>query len=380
VAPAAAFLPAPAGGTPTAAGKSLTAATSSVKLAYGNPYDVAVSNDGKYVFATTTTSLSVLTMGSGQQATAQYHYEVASSGEIAQGLALTADGNYAAVAVGNQVNIQSATQAEQDASSANAANLIIPKAAPVTDASEVTFSQDGQFAFVTMRYSSNIAVFNMQKALTTGQNQPGVFIGTISVGTTPTGMAVSPDGQFLYVASATGNSTAAAGAGEGVISVLSIQALEQNPSSALVSQAAAGCSPTGVVASPDGSMVWVTARGSDDLLGFSASKLRADPKHALTAVVPVGQTPTGVITADGGAKILVADTNLNGQPGSDNIAVIDTAAAIARKPALIGYIPTGRSPDHFALSSSGQYLYVADSGAPLIEVVDISGLPSQPGQ
>jgi len=378
--PAAAFLPAPACGTPTAAGKTLTAPTTTLKLDYGNPYDIAVSNDGKYVFATTTTSLSVLTMSPSQSISAQYHYIVASSGEIAQGLALTSDGSYAAVAVGNQINVQSATQAEQDANSANAATLVVPRVAPVTDATEVAFSQDGQFAFVTMRNSDKLAVFNMEKALTTGENQAGVFIGTISLGVNPTGMAVSPDGQWLYVVSAESGAATSTGPNEGLISVLSIQKLETSPSSALVSQATAGCSPSGVVASTDGSMVWVTARGSDDLLGFSAGKLRTDPKHSLTAVVPVGQTPTGVIMADGGTKILVADTNLNSQPGSDNIAVIDAAAATARKPALIGYIPSGPSPDHFVLSTNGQHLYVADSGAAQVQIMNISALPSLSGQ
>jgi DNA-binding beta-propeller fold protein YncE len=376
----AAFLPAPACGTPTAAGKTLTAPTTTLKLSNGNPYDVAVSTNGNYVFATTTASLNVLTMNSNQTISAQYHYVVASSGEIAQGLALTSDGSYAAVAVGNQINVQSAAQAEQDANSANAATLVVPSVAPVTDATEVAFSQDGQFAFVTMRNSNKLAVFNMQKALTTGQNQPGVFVGTISLDINPTGMAVSPDGQWLYVVSAESSNTSSTGPNEGLISVLSIQKLETNPSSALVSQATAGCSPSGVIASTDGSTVWVTARGSDDLLGFSADKLRTDPKHSLTAQVPVGQTPTGVIMADGGTKILVADTNLNGQPGSDNIAVIDAAAAIARKPALIGYIPSGRSPDHFVLSSTGQYLYVADSGAPQVQIMNIGALPSVPGK
>jgi serine/threonine protein kinase/DNA-binding beta-propeller fold protein YncE len=380
VAPAAAFLPAPACGTPTAAGKTLTAPTTTLNLNYGNPYDVAVSNDGKYVFATTATSLSVLTMNPNQTISAQYHYVVASSGEIAQGLALTSDGSYAAVAVGNQINIQSTAQAEQDANSANAAGLVIPDVSPVTDATEVVFSQDGQFAFVSMRNSNEVAVFNMQKALTTGQNQPGVFVGTIWLGINPTGMAVSPDGQWLYVVSAESTNTTSTGANEGHISVLSIQKLETKPDSALVSQATAGCSPTGVVASTDGSMVWVTARGSDELLGFSADKLRTDPKHSLTAEVPVGQTPTGVMMADGGKKILVADADLNGQPGADNIAVIDAAAATARKPALIGYIPSGRSPDHFVLSSSGQYLYVADSAASQVQIMNISALPSRPGQ
>ena len=374
-APPVAFLRAPGCNTTAAAGKTLTATTSTVKLRYGNPYGVAVSRDGKYVFATNPATLSVLIMEPNQAAATQYHYYVASSGETAEGLALTSDGKYAAVAVGNQVNIQGAAAAEQSASTANYANLIVPGVRPVTDASEVALSPDDRFAFVTLRNSSKLAVFNMQEALTRGQTRPGVFVGTITLGIQPTGMAVSPDGQWLYVVSAAKSPTTAFGPSEGLVSVLSTQKLETNPGSALVGQAMAGCAPAGVVASPDGKMVWVTAQASNDLLGFSAAKLRTDPGHALMAQVQVGQTPTGVILADGGAKIIVADTNVNGLPGSDNLAVVNVAAAIARKPALMGYIPSGRSPLDFALSASGQYLYVADSGAAQIQIVIVGALP-----
>ena len=48
-------------------------------------------------------------------------------------------------------------------------------------------------------------------------------------------------------------------------------------------------------------------------------------------------------------------------------------------PALIGYIPSGRSPLHFALSAFGQYLYVSDSGAAQIQVVNVSTLPALTG-
>jgi len=375
--PSAAFLAplAPPGCTTDAAtGKALTTTTSTLKLRYGNPYDVAVSRDGKYVFATNPDTLSVLAMQPDQTAATQYHYYVASSGESAKGLALTSDGKYAAVAVGNQVNTQGTALAEQDASTANTANLIVPGVRPVTDASEVALSPDDRFAFVTLSNSGKLAVFNMAKALTKGQTQPGVFVGTVTLGIQPTGLAVSPDGLWLYVVSAAKSRTTAFGPSEGLVSVLSVQKLETNPSSALVGQATAGCGPAGVTVSPDGKMVWVTAQASNDLLGFSAAKLRTDPEHALAAQVRVGQTPTGVILVDGGRKIVVADTNLNGLPGSDNLAVVDVAAAIARKPALIGYIPSGRSPLHFALSAFGQYLYVSDSGAAQIQVINVSTL------
>ena len=227
--PTVAFLPPPGCSTATAAGKTLTATTDTLKLRYGNPYGVAVSRDGKYVFATNPATLSVLIMNPNQTAATQYHYYVASSGETAEGLALTGDGRYAAVAVGNQINIQGAAPAEQDASTANAANLIVPGVHPVTDANEVALSPDDRFAFVTLRNSDKLAVFNMQEALTRGQTQPGVFVGTVTLGIQPTGMAVSPDGQWLYVVSAAKSHTAAFGPSEGLVSVLSIAEAGDQP-------------------------------------------------------------------------------------------------------------------------------------------------------
>jgi DNA-binding beta-propeller fold protein YncE len=376
--PPVAFLPPPGCSTTAAAGKTLSVATKTLKLRYGNPFGVAVTRDGKYVFATNPATLSVLIMRADQTAVTQNDYYVASSGERAKGIALTSDDRYVAVAVGNQVNVQGAAPAEHSASTANAANLVIPGVRPVTNASEVALSPDNRFAFVTLASSNKLAVFNMAEALTRGQTQPGVFVGTVKLGIQPTGMAVSADGQWLYVVSAAKSRTTTFGPSEGLVSVLSLQKLETNPSAALVGQATAGCSPAGVVASPDGKMVWVTAQGSNDLLGFSAAKLRTDPGHALTAQVRVGQTPTGVSLVDGGTKIIVADTNLSRLPGSDNLAVVSVSAALTRKPALIGYIPSGRSPLHFAMAPGSHYLYVSDSRAAQIQIVDVSTLPDRP--
>ena len=382
---AAAAVPPPALSVPgcstsAAAGKTLTVSTKTVKLEYGNPYGIAVSRDGKYVFATNPATLSVLTMTSDQTAAKQYHYYVASSGEVARDLAITSDGKYVAVAVGDLINIQSATEAEGDASTANEAALVVPGTRPVTNASEVVLSPDNRFAFVTLTNSNELAVFNINKALTTGQNQAGVFLGTVTLGIHPTGIAVSPDGLWLYVVSTAAKTTAAIGPSQGLISVLSVPKLETKPSSALVAQTPAGCSPTGVAISPDGNTVWVTAQASNTLLGFSAAKLRTDPAKALTASVGVGQTPTGVTVVDGGTKIIVADSNLNDAPGADNLAVVDAALAVARKPALIGYIPSGRSPLRFAQPAYSQDLYVSDGGAQQIQIINLSTLPGQPSQ
>ena len=89
----------------------------------------------------------------------------------------------------------------------------------------------------------------------------------------------------------------------------------------------------------------------------------------------MGQTPTGAILVDGGSRIIVADSDLNGLTGAHNLAVVDVAAAMAGKPALIGYVPSGKTPRDFALQPGGRYLYVSDSGSAAIQVVKLSTLP-----
>jgi len=361
------YLQPPACSTMSAAGKMLSVASSKLKLTYGSPFGLQVTPTGSYVFASTPNTLSVLVMTPNHAVARQYPYYITASGESAKGVALASNGQDLAVAAGNGINVQSASAAEQGASSANVANLTVPNVRPVTDAVEVALSADGRFAFVTLQNSGKLAVFNVHKALTQGQSSPGVFVGTLTLGIQPTGMAVSPDGQWLYVVSMAKVSTS--GPSEGLVSVLSISKLETSPASAVVAQAAAGCGPARVVASPDGKMIWVTARQSDDLLGFSAAKLRSDPKEALLASVPVGQTPTGEVLVDGGTKMIVSDTAQTG----NNLAVVDIAAALAHKHALLGYIPSGLGPRELAVA--GSYLYVADSGSDQIQVINLANVP-----
>ena len=51
--------------------------------------------------------------------------------------------------------------------------------------------------------------------------------------------------------------------------------------------------PVRVITSADGADVWVTARGSDDLLCFSAARLASDPARALVATARVGEASVG---------------------------------------------------------------------------------------
>ena len=200
------------------------------------------------------------------------------------------------------------------------------------------------------------------------------------MGIAPVGMAVSPDGGWLYATSEVSqihrNGPGAALGAQGSLSVISLPHAEADPAHSVVSRVDAGCSPVRVVTSASGGTVWVTARESDMLLAFSASRLRGDPSHSLIARVQVGAAPVGLALVDGGQRVVVADSNRFQQQGaSSSLAVVNVAAAVAGKPALVGYLPAGGFPRQMELEPGGRTLLVTNFGSQQLEMVNVANLP-----
>jgi hypothetical protein len=337
----------------------------------GNPFGLQVTKMGKFVFAVTPTTVQVLATGPGLTLTPKFSYTIATPNLPAKGATTTSDGKLLLVAAGNGIDVLSTNEAKAGVPSAAVGTLTVPGVSGNAGAVEVAVSPDNQFAFVTLQFANKLAVFNLQAALANGFGS-GAFVGTVPLSPQPVGMAVSGDGQSLYVASFGWQQHQTPG--PGVLTVLDMTKLEHDPASAKLGQLNAGCSPARVITSQDGKTVWVTARESNYLLGFAADKLVSDPAHALISKVAVGQSPIGVIQVNNGARIIVADTDLGdiGQT-KHNLAVVDTAAALAGKQALLGYIDTGQQPREFA--QFGKYLYVSDNGSAQIQAIDLSKLP-----
>jgi DNA-binding beta-propeller fold protein YncE len=216
----------------------------------------------------------------------------------------------------------------------------------------VTSSPDGRYLFVAVEYGDVVAVYNLKSAVTDhfrGSN----YVGSVPLGEAVVGMAVSPDGRWLYV-----TSELAARAlhleSQGTLSVINVAEAERSPTHAVVANVPGHCSPVRVALSPDGSVIWVTARESDQLLAYSASKLRSDPAHAL----------------------LAADSNRFDDAGAHSgLTVIDAAAALAQRPAILGTVPAGLFPREMALEPNGRTLLVGNFDSGQLEAVDVSALP-----
>ena len=386
--PAVSSVAAPGCSAASAPGPQLPAGLTGLSPVPGDPFGVAATADGHWSF------VSLVPNGSGGaigvfadtgSASPRLIRQIPVSG-TGLGVTLTPDGRYLLAASGSGATVVSVQAAEQGRGNAVLGTLSSGGSGPAGGAIEVATARDGRFAFVSLEGSGKIAVFNLQQALASHFRTSG-FVGDVPAGVAPVGLAVSPDGDWLYSTSELRSFSEVRRAahhgtlslelgGQGTLAVISVRKAETDPAHAIVSTVTAGCSPVRVVTSASGGTVWVTARGSDMLLGFSASRLRGDPSHALIARAGVGEAPVGLALVDSGQRVVVADSNRFSKQGArSSLAVVNVAAALAHRPALAGYLPAGGFPRQMALEPDGRVLLVTNFASRQLETVNVTNLP-----
>ena len=367
-------LPSPGCSTATARSPSLPGVRTAMVGVSGNPFGVAVTPDGRWAFVAVDASIAVLRTGS-SLAPAEVAAIPVPGGPL--GVTLTRDGRYLLAASGSGAVVVSVARAEQGRPDAVLGTLNDPQNEPAgpSGAIEVAVSADGDYAFVTQEDNYQAAVFNLRRALTQGFGRAD-FVGTIPLGLAPVGLAVSPDGRWLYATSEVSRRGNPQKSNQGTLTVINVARAETDPAASVVTTVPAGCNPVRVITSADGREVWVTARASDDLLCFSAAALQADPARALVAIVRVGEAPVGLMLVRNGSLIVVADSNRFGAAGAtSDLSVVNVAAAVAGKPAVAGVIPAGGFPREMALEPDGQRLLVSNYMSGQLEAVSIPTIP-----
>jgi DNA-binding beta-propeller fold protein YncE len=266
----------------------------SAGTAEDSPFGVVVTAGGRWAFVSVGTGLGVLRLPAGRPADVVHWISLP---ESTSGAALTPDGRYLLLAAGAGAVVVNVPAAEQGSSQAVLGELSVPGAGGpgTSSAIEVAVSADGRYAFASLEYADQIAVFDLAQAIASGFSANS-YVGAIPMQVADVGLAVSPDGRWLYGTS----EGKGPGTDVGTLSVISVPMAESDPVASLVARVTAGCEPVRVITSADGSVVWVTARASDALLAFSAGRLRTDPTHALLADVRVGEAPVGLALAKRG--------------------------------------------------------------------------------
>jgi DNA-binding beta-propeller fold protein YncE len=279
------------------------------------------------------------------------------------GSTMTADGRYLLAATGSGAVVIDVARAVSGQGNAVLGTLSDPRltGAGQDSAIEVAVSRDGDYAFVTDEYADLAAVFNLRLALSRGFGSAD-YVGRIPLGEAAVGLAVSPDGRWLYATS----EAASLHTNTGTLTVINLRRAETDPAGSIVTTVDAGCNPVRVITSADGGTVWVDARASDDLLGFSAARLISAPARALVSVTRVGQAPVGLALVRGGSLIVVADSNRFSQRGAvANLCVLN----VTGRPAVLGYLPAGQFPREMAVEPGGSTLLVTNYGSSQLEAV-----------
>jgi DNA-binding beta-propeller fold protein YncE len=249
----------------------------------------------------------------------------------------------------------------------------------------------GRYVFTVDGAANRLTVLDLLQ-LEAGDFGPSAVVGTIDVDMGPAGIGVSPDGRYVYVVSQVQRPVLSTGPSDflyglltyvgvprrgGTLSVIDVRRVSldaSDASDAIVAHVAAGCGPVSVAVSPDGSLVWVVAKRSNELLAFRTAQVLAGGTRP-AASVPVGAAPDGLRLVRSGGIALVASSDHSQDPGTpQTVHVVDTAAALAGRPAVRSAVEVGGMPQEIAVSPDGRTAYVANSGTSSLSTMDLSSV------
>jgi len=303
--------------------------------------------------------------------------------EGANGLALSHDGRYIFIAAGQGAVVLDAARAAAGKPNAVVGTLNGTTASqnPGNASIQITVTKNNSYAFVSQEYGpsggrlpGNVDVF---KLITHHNgNISGVALGSLNLGFEVVATVLSPDDRILY---ATSEGSDYRSTTTGFISVIDVETLVANPSNsnAILSNVTAACGPVRALVSSDGTIVWVSARESDEILAFNATKMITNPANALIASVQVGTAPIDLAFVRNGSQILTADSNrFNSTGATSGVSVVDVKAALkGSASAVLGRVPTGLFAREIALSPDGERVLISDYESGQIQAIDVASLP-----
>ncbi len=237
----------------------------------------------------------------------------------------------------------------------------------------LVISQDSRFLYVANSGSDSVTVFSIGTAglLTrvppTTANPNPVAAG----GSAPIALTTSSPGRFLYVANSTSNTVTAF---QIETSGLLTQVPPAGPGTNPVS--ISGTGPTALAMSPNGQFLYVTNGASNTVTAFQVAT-----SGLLTLVPPTGPnpnpvstggaTPNGIAVASNGAHLYIANGEGNVSAfaiGGNGLLTLVPASGTTLNPT-----PAGSSPAAVTISQDGQFLYVANRGGSVSAYTIASG-------
>ena len=208
-----------------------------------------------------------------------------------------------------------------------------------TNPASIAITPNGQYVYVTNVGSNSVSV------ISTSSNS---VVSTITVGSNPNGVAITPNGQYVYVA----NSQYGSSGGGNTVSVISTS------SNSVVSTIPVGTTPWGVAITPNGQYVYVTNTGSASVSVISTSS------NSVVSTIHVGIEPLGVAITPNGQYVYVDNSGLG---TGTTVSVISTSSN-----SVVSTIPVGINPHSVAITPNGQYVYVTNGASNTVSVISTS--------
>lgn len=195
----------------------------------------------------------------------------------------------------------------------------------------IAITPDGNYAYVAMNNVGD----NMVVPLNLFTYTAGA---AINVGGRPKGVAITPDGSFAYVAT------------------LSNQAVKISTlTNTVVATPATGTNPKFPVVTPNGLYVYVTCFDVDLVYKISVST------NLTVTTIPVGTSPEGIAVTPDGASVYCVNRL------SNNVSKISTASDTVTATISVGTFPIG-----IAISPSGTKAYVSNVTSNTVTPIDLT--------
>jgi len=355
----------------------------------GSPFTALSSADGCWLFVSLTQphpEVAVIARGNGGLTLKR----VVSLPGWPMGMTLTHDGKVLIVADGPNVVFLDVGQLTTGNDNAILGYWGIPGVRP--GSIYVSVTDDDRYVFVSNEALGTISVIDLAQTRRSRFAQVRL-VGSIAAGTGPLGIAFSPDKRFLFATVLTvqglgwsnrcspeNDPAAVADHPEGAVVVMDMKLATSNPAQSVLRRVPAGCSPARIVASRETGRVYVTARGSNELLSFTERELCGSGGGSRGEHMTVGQSPVGVALVDGGRKVVVAGSDrFHTSPSASALYVVDSAQ-IGSNRTPVGSIPSQGFPREIRATADGRTLLVTNFDGGSLQIVDLERTLWAPGR
>lgn len=208
----------------------------------------------------------------------------------------------------------------------------IPIASLNTSPFSMAVSPDGNFVYVAQQGNNQLAIINTTNNTWTN----------INANSSPDGLAINPAGTRVYVAAYGANAVA----------------VVNTSNNSVIATITVGSGPRGVAVSPDGTRVYVANEASNTVSVIDAST------NTVLTNVSVSDLPRGIVATASGVYVTRKSPSI---PGMGFVSVINPSTNT-----VAGDIMVGDTPIAVTANSTGSRVYVSNYVSNTVSVIDTS--------